>query len=296
MDPKLTNRNKTPPNDSAAFEPNSFDRSRWIRGLHVPDEISRSQKLMLFTLESYADLATGECYPSQKTLAAACGCSTRTVIEDLRALEQAGYIERIRRNAPAAAGDRRRSLYRIKYPQLAASTSGNTQPAAYENPQPAADGYTQPAAVEQDRETSHKNKPGKSLSQSPSSSRNASARPRARRNGKKLTAKEQIEAGRERRRQKAQADPSRSSGPKDGEGSATPASDHQASRNTRPTAHISDGVPEWVEHATPCELRQRASWTQLDAWGFDFSKGVLVRQPDWYRGTEALAATNGRAA
>jgi hypothetical protein len=276
MDPKLTQRKSETPNDSATRQPNSFDHLRWIRGL----PITRSQKLMMFVLESYAqlrdgELEPGECYPSQKTLAAACGCTTRLVMQDLRALEQAGCIERVRK-APAATGDGRRNLYRIKYPK----------PASDKNTKPASRRYAKPASVEQDRETSQKTNPGKSLSKSSSSSK-VSARTRAR----PKTRKGYVE---EWHRKRAEAGPSRSPSPKDGDEFRIPTPDHQPSRNTKPASHIPDGVPESAVEATPMQLQRSASYQHLDEWGFRFFQGALTAWPDWYRGMDALTAVRAR--
>ena len=71
----------------ANFE-NAFDRLKWILAQAIP----HTYKMLFVCLLSHADIYTGECYPSIKTLAGEGGLSRATVYSGLKWLKAHGYL------------------------------------------------------------------------------------------------------------------------------------------------------------------------------------------------------------
>jgi hypothetical protein len=70
-------------------------------------------KIILVTLADCMNSETAKCVPSQEYLAKIALCSDRTVRTHLTALEEGGYITRVRRSHPATGQpEARRPAYR----------------------------------------------------------------------------------------------------------------------------------------------------------------------------------------
>lgn len=61
----------------------------------LSSNLSSTQKLVALVLKSHMNNDNGECFPSQKTLAAMCSIKEKTVQRATDALEEAGFIERV---------------------------------------------------------------------------------------------------------------------------------------------------------------------------------------------------------
>jgi DNA-binding MarR family transcriptional regulator len=72
----------------------AFDTVNWAMGQR---ELNSTTQLVLIKLAHYRNQKTGQCNPSQKTLAAACNMSVSTVNVHLRILADKNLIQRIRR-------------------------------------------------------------------------------------------------------------------------------------------------------------------------------------------------------
>lgn len=66
-------------------------------------------KLLLLTMSTYSNSDGENVYPSQETLANACGCSVRTVMRHLAHLQEAGWLTLTK----AGNKDRRANVYRL---------------------------------------------------------------------------------------------------------------------------------------------------------------------------------------
>lgn len=71
----------------------AFDTLNWAMG---QNELNSTTQLVLIKLAHYRNQKTGQCNPSQKTLAAACNRSVSTLNLHLRILEDKNLIRRIR--------------------------------------------------------------------------------------------------------------------------------------------------------------------------------------------------------
>ena len=89
----------------ANFE-NAFERLTWIMD---QSDIPGTKKLILVCLMSYADIRTGECFPSIATLARVSGFSRTTINVGLKWLEANGYLSIEAHGKPK--GDKDTSLY-----------------------------------------------------------------------------------------------------------------------------------------------------------------------------------------
>ena len=73
------------------------------RALHHPD-LKPMPRLLLALLCDFQNAETGQCNPSQRTLANGLGVSISTVNKHLKALEMKGVIVRIRRTSEKHGG------------------------------------------------------------------------------------------------------------------------------------------------------------------------------------------------
>ena len=87
---------------------NAFERLTWIR---EQKDIPGPSKAVLVWLMSYANIETGQCFPSIATLARASGFSPKTVHRSIKWLEAQGYVSIEARRSPF--GDKDTSIYTL---------------------------------------------------------------------------------------------------------------------------------------------------------------------------------------
>lgn len=77
--------------------------TRWQQNL-VRSDLKRREKLVGFTLSTYADSQCRNCFPSQELIAAACDYRRQSISEATRVLEDEGWVQRIPVPRPGAHG------------------------------------------------------------------------------------------------------------------------------------------------------------------------------------------------
>ena len=80
--------------------------------------IRGNTKLVLIALANFANDKTGECYPSQNTIARVVGCDRTTVVGALNRLEEIGYIKRGNKHVSSLE-------YELTFPKVATAMCGN---------------------------------------------------------------------------------------------------------------------------------------------------------------------------
>ena len=78
------------------FETAPWDVFLWMRQVRDSD-LPSSTRLILLTMVTWLDNATGTCFPSLATIASGTGLSKSTVATHLRYAQEAGFIKRTRR-------------------------------------------------------------------------------------------------------------------------------------------------------------------------------------------------------
>jgi len=92
------------------FLAEALDRRTRFKGQHGGVLKGKGLDVLRALLRGFYSYATGECFPSHEAIARAAGCCVETVRRKVRALEQLGIIETIRRKVVASFVNRERRI------------------------------------------------------------------------------------------------------------------------------------------------------------------------------------------